>query len=108
MKGERPLHRAQTAEYARRQLHLVAMAWLLAARGALAQELSGTPASAHPEPIHPYLLGAQATEVVEAIPRFKSPYAGMNSLRGGDAALSQTYTLYLGIRGVAARRRRGD
>jgi high affinity Mn2+ porin len=42
----------------------------------------------------------QATEVVEAMPRFRSPYVGANSLRGGDVGLSQTYTLYFGIRVV--------
>jgi high affinity Mn2+ porin len=93
-----PTERTCATGCRRTQLYLVAVAWLLAAQGPLAQEPSGSSASAQPDPAHPYLLGMQATEVVEATPRFRSPYAGANSLRGGDVGLSQTYTLYFGIR----------
>jgi hypothetical protein len=65
MNGESPLLPAPTTGCQRTRL-LVAMAWLLAARGALGQEPSGTSASVEPDPGHPYLLGVQATEVVEA------------------------------------------
>jgi high affinity Mn2+ porin len=97
MNGERQVLPAPTTG-SRGTRILVAMAWLLAARGPLGQEPSGTSTSVQPDQGHPHLLGVQATEILEATPRFTSPYAGANSLRGGDVGLSQTYTLYLGIR----------
>jgi high affinity Mn2+ porin len=86
----------------RTQLHAVAVAWLLTGPAPLAQEpVPGPPpASSQPGPAHPYLLGVQATAVAQAAPGFASPYAGANSLRGGEGGLSQTYTLFLGIRAI--------
>ena len=46
-----------------------------------------------------FLLGAQATFIEQALPNFRSPYAGKNSLRSiPQGRLSDTYTLYLGAR----------
>jgi hypothetical protein len=97
MNGERQVLPARTTGCRRTRL-LLAMACLLAARAPLRQEPCGGSASVQPDQGHPHLLGVQATEVVQATPRFTSPHAGANSLRGGDVGLSQTYTLYLGIR----------
>ena len=47
----------------------------------------------------PYLVGGQATAVWQYKPSFHSPYQGAHSLKPGtEDAISQSYTLYTGIR----------
>ena len=46
----------------------------------------------------PYSIGGQSTAIWQYKPAFPSPYQGPHSLRGGTQdAISQTYTLYLGL-----------
>lgn len=47
----------------------------------------------------PYLLGGQATVVFQVHPNFHSPYQGTNSFTPqAENAISQSYTLYTGVR----------
>jgi high affinity Mn2+ porin len=94
------MHPHQDANAGARLLAVLSL--VLAARVPIAQETTGEPGSGQSAPTHPYLLGVQATEVVQAAPSFPSPYAGPNSLPGGEVGLSQTYTLYLGVRVVGS------
>lgn len=49
----------------------------------------------------PYVIGVQSTVVGQGLLRFHSPYSGAQSLRSANqAALSETYTLILGLRPV--------
>jgi hypothetical protein len=71
---------------------LIAPAWtaLLAVQAAAQTAQGDKPTN--------YLLGAQATFIEQAMPAFKSPYVGPNSLSPlAQGRLSDTYTVYAGV-----------